>query len=180
MRNPGEAYLKTRHNAGSWFVEAIASQENVSLRADKKLKGELGTINIGGKQCLLYLPSSYMNVCGDCLVAVCNFYKILPNELLVAHDDLDLATGSIKVKIGGGHAGHNGLRDIIAKLQNNFNRLRIGIGHPGVRELVSDYVLSKPTLAERELIDNAIARSLDILPFIIDGNFSKAMQQLHG
>lgn len=121
-----------------------------------------------------------MNGSGSCVRAVCNFYKILPTEVLVVHDDLDLPPGIIKLKTGGGHAGHNGLRDIIAHLQTkDFHRLRIGVGHPGQRDQVVDYVLSKPSAADRELIDTAIVRALHLLPEMCAGDFAEAMQKLH-
>lgn len=126
------------------------------------------------------MPLSYINLSGEAVRTICSFYKILPEEVLVVHDDLDLEPGIVKLKTGGGHAGHNGLRDIIACLQtNNFHRLRIGIGHPGHRELVVDYVLGKPQQAEKNLINEAIISSLDILPLIIAGDFAQAMQKLH-
>lgn len=121
-----------------------------------------------------------MNCSGSCVRAVCNFYKFIPTEILVVHDDLDLPPGVIKFKTGGGHAGHNGLRDIIAHLQTkDFHRLRIGVGHPGQRDQVVDYVLSKPSAAERELIDKAIVRALNLLPEMCAGNFAEVMQKLH-
>lgn len=158
----------------------MARQERLSFQKEQKLKGEFANFVSANSSCFLFLPLSFMNVSGDCVRAFCSFYKILPEEILVVHDDLDLSPGSVKLKTGGGHAGHNGLRDIIACLQTkDFHRLRIGIGHPGNRELVVDYVLGKPKLEERNLIDEAILRSLNVLPLIISGDLGQAMQKLH-
>ena len=158
----------------------MARQEHFSFQAERKLKGEVASVVYANVSCCLYLPLSFMNVSGESVRTVCNFYKILPEEVLVVHDDLDLLPGAVKLKTGGGHAGHNGLRDIIACLQtNDFHRLRIGIGHPGNRELVVDYVLGKPSPTERTLIDEAILRSLDVLPLVVSGELAKAMQNLH-
>ncbi len=121
-----------------------------------------------------------MNLSGDCVRAVCQFYRILPNDVLVAHDDLDLPAGRVRLKTGGGHGGHNGLRDIVAKLGgSDFHRLRIGIGHPGHRDLVLDYVLGKPSQPDRQLIEDAIDRAVTVMPTVITGNFAAAMTMLH-
>jgi peptidyl-tRNA hydrolase, PTH1 family len=158
----------------------LAEVESLSFKSDRKLRGEIATLNTDNIQCSVFTPSSFMNVSGECVRAVCQFYKILPSEILVAHDDLDLPVGSIRLKTGGGHGGHNGLRDIISRLNTkDFNRLRIGIGHPGHRDLVVDYVLGKPSVHDRELIDNAINSAIDATPTIIEGNFAKAMQNMH-
>jgi len=158
----------------------LARQENLSFKQERKLKGDVANLIDADLCCYLYLPLSFMNVCGDGVRTVCSFYKILPEEVLIVHDDLDLKPGMVKLKTGGGHAGHNGLRDIITCLQTkDFHRLRIGIGHPGNRDIVSDYVLGKPSPDERKLIDEAIVRSLNILPLIVNGDFAKAMQKLH-
>lgn len=126
------------------------------------------------------MPLSFMNLSGECVRAVCQFYRILPQEVLVAHDDLDLPAGRIRLKTGGGHGGHNGLRDIIAKLGSpDFHRLRIGIGHPGHRDLVLDYVLGKPSQQDRQLIEDAIDRAVTVIPTVITGDFAAAMTTLH-
>lgn len=161
-------------------MEAVAAQDHLLFKQDRKIRGELATLAIENNSCGLFLPASFMNVSGECVRAVCNFYKILPGEILVVHDDLDLSPGVVKFKTGGGHAGHNGLRDIISHMQSkDFHRLRLGVGHPGHRELVVDYVLGKPAPKDRELIDSAITRAVDILPTIISGDFASAMQKLH-
>jgi PTH1 family peptidyl-tRNA hydrolase len=181
LQNPGAQYSKTRHNAGSWFVNLLANTDSLAFKDDRKLRGEITTLNAGnGIQCGLFLPSSFMNLSGECVLAVCQFYKIAPHELLVVHDDLDLPAGVVRLKVGGGHAGHNGLRDIISRLSSSdFNRLRIGIGRPHPNQLVVDYVLGKPTSSERELIDSAIFKAANVIATIVKGDFSDAMQKLH-
>lgn len=180
LRNPGSAYAQTRHNVGAWFVEALAQLAKSSFKPDKKLRGDLATAQVQQISCLLFLPLSFMNVNGECVRAVCQFYRILPHEVLVAHDDLDLPIGRVRLKTGGGHGGHNGLRDLIAQLGSNaFHRLRIGIGHPGHRELVSDYVLSKPSSADRQSMLEAIERAILVTPMIVAGDMARAMKQLN-
>ncbi len=180
LGNPGANYEKTRHNAGAWLVENLAHQNHIALKPDTKFKGMVGCLNHAGHDCRLLLPSTFMNLSGHSVRALASFYKITPSEILVAHDELDLPTGTARVKRGGGHGGHNGLRDIIAQLNTpDFYRLRIGIGHPGQKDLVVDYVLQKPNKSEKEQIDDAITSALIIIPDIIDGHFERAMQKLH-
>lgn len=180
LRNPGSAYAQTRHNVGAWFVEALAHLEKSSFKSDKKLRGDIATIQLGELSCLLFMPLSFMNINGECVRAMCQFYRILPHELLVVHDDLDLSVGCVRLKTGGGHGGHNGLRDLIAQIgSQEFHRLRMGIGHPGHRELVSDYVLSKPSVADRQRVVEAIDRALSVMPLIVSGQIARAMNQLN-
>lgn len=174
--NPGSAYEKTRHNAGEWFVNAIADSNNISFKLEKKFYGKIATFN----NTILLLPNTFMNLSGQAVKAVANFYKIDAANILVAHDELDLTPGIIKLKAKGGHGGHNGLRDIISRLgTKDFYRLRIGIDHPGHRDLVTNFVLGKPSNSDKISILNAIDRVLDVLPNIIDGEYEKAMHQLH-
>lgn len=150
------------------------------FKEEHKFKAELANLVLNNNSCHLLLPLDFINVSGKVVSSFSNFFKIVPEEILVVHDDLDLAPGVIKFKSGGGHAGHNGLRDIITCLQTkNFHRLRIGIGHPGARQLVVDYVLGKPLASDKHLIDSAILRGLEALPSILAGDFAKAMQRLH-
>ncbi len=180
LRNPGAAYQHTRHNAGGWFVEALAKQDNVVFKLDKKMQAEIADIDIQNTPCKAILPLTFMNHSGFPVRAVCQFYRIEPNELLVAHDELDLPAGRVKLKTGGGHGGHNGLRDIISQLgSTDFHRLRVGIGHPGHRELVLDYVLGKPSQVDRELIFNAIDRGVDAIPTVLKGNMAAAMNLIN-
>lgn len=181
LRNPGAAYEYTRHNAGGWLVEALARHYNVLFKVDKKLHGELTHIEINGLSCKVLLPLSFMNHSGLSVQAVCQFYRIEPNEILVAHDELDLPVSRIKLKTGGGHGGHNGLRHIINQLgSTDFHRLRIGIGHPGHKDLVSDYVLGKPSQHDRQLMLAAIDRGVDVIPTLLTAGMAMAMSELNG
>lgn len=180
LRNPGAAYEHTRHNAGGWLVCALAEAYKNSFKIEKKLQAELTELEIEANACKLAMPLTFMNHSGQPTRAICQFYKILPQEVLVVHDELDLPAGRIKLKTAGGHGGHNGLRDIIAQLgSNEFHRLRVGIGHPGSSDLVHQYVLNKPSIHDRQLIDEAIARGIAQMPLILSGNIAKAMNQLN-
>ena len=181
LRNPGSAYAHTRHNAGGWFVEVLAAHYNALFKIEKKLHGELTNLEINNVSCKALLPLTFMNHSGLPLHAVCQFYRIEPNEVLVAHDELDLPTGRIKLKTGGGHGGHNGLRDIINQLgSTEFHRLRVGIGHPGHKDLVLNYVLGKPSQHDKQLIKEAIDRGVDVIQTVLSGNVAVAMSQLNG
>lgn len=181
LRNPGSAYAKTRHNAGGWFAEALVKQYNAVFKVEKKLHGELAEINLNNDSCKVLLPSTFMNHSGLPVRAVCQYYGIEPDEVLVVHDELDLPTGRSKLKTGGGHGGHNGLRDIISQLGGTgFHRLRIGIGHPGHKDLVLNYVLGKPSQDDKKNIDEAIESSIAVMPTVVSGNMAMAMNQLHG
>jgi PTH1 family peptidyl-tRNA hydrolase len=176
LRNPGAAYAYTRHNAGGWFVEALAHDVAISFKVDKKLHSEIAQV----ETYKLVLPLEFMNHSGIAVQAVCQFYRLNPSEILVVHDELDLPAGQIKLKTGGGHGGHNGLRNIITQLgSTEFHRLRIGIGHPGHKELVLNYVLGKPSSHDRELILDAIARGMAVIPNVLAGDMAGAMNQLH-
>jgi PTH1 family peptidyl-tRNA hydrolase len=181
LGNPGPEYDQTRHNAGAFFVERLAAAQGVNLSFDKKYFGLTGKFSHQGRDIRLLIPTTYMNRSGQAVAALANFFRIKPEEILVAHDELDMPPGVCKLKQGGGHGGHNGLRDIIASLanQNNFHRLRIGIGHPGHSSQVSNYVLSRAPRSEQDLTNTSIEFALGVLPDLLDGNFSRAMQQLH-
>lgn len=181
LANPGPEYANTRHNAGQWYLQQLASQENIQLKPEAKFYGHTGRIQFAGNDLRLLVPTTFMNLSGKAVAAMANFYNIKPEEILVAHDELDMPPGVAKFKLGGGHGGHNGLRDIISKLGNNknFYRLRIGIGHPGDKSRVSGYVLGKATSIEKNLIEQSIdeaARCTHILS--VDG-IEKAMNRLH-
>lgn len=181
LRNPGSAYTHTRHNAGGWFVEALAQYHKAIFKAEKKLHGELTQLDIGNAACKAMLPLVFMNHSGFPVQAVCQFYRIEPNEILIAHDELDLPAGRIKLKTGGGHGGHNGLRDIISQLgSTDFHRLRVGIGHPGHKEWVLNYVLGKPSQHDRQLIFEAIDRAIMVMPTVLSAGIGVAMSQLNG
>jgi PTH1 family peptidyl-tRNA hydrolase len=180
LGNPGAEYEKTRHNAGAWFVLNIAQQHHATLRHETKFQGFHCTTKINGEDCHLLIPTTFMNLSGQSVKAVASYYKISPDQILVAHDEIDLPAGDIRIKFDGGHGGHNGLRDIIRHLNTNqFHRLRIGVGHPGDSKLVHDYVLNPPKKSERELIDNALQNADRVLPLLVNGEISKAMQELH-
>ncbi len=180
LQNPGSVYEHTRHNAGGWFVTAIAQRNGLRFKADKKLFCEMTELEIEQHRCKLGLPMTYMNHSGQALQAICNFYRIEINEILVVHDELDLAPGRIKLKTGGGHGGHNGLRDICSRLgSGDFHRLRIGIGHPGHRDLVHNYVLGKPSVADRQQIIDAIDRGITAIPLMVKGQIAEAMNQIN-
>lgn len=179
LRNPGATYQHTRHNAGEWFVEKLVKQSSGTLKSDKKMQGETADLVLHHTPFKVLLPLSYMNLSGASVRAVCQFYRLEPKEVLVAHDDLDLPAGGIKLKTGGGHGGHNGLRDIISQLgSSDFHRLRIGIGHPGHKELVLEYVLGKPSQLDRSLIIKAIDQGLSVLPMALTGLMTNAMSVL--
>lgn len=180
LRNPGAQYESTRHNAGGWFVEALSKHYQAPFRSNQKLKSDLAQIEIEQLTYRLLLPLTFMNQSGLSVRAVCQLYKIKPEEILVAHDELDLMAGRVKLKTGGGAAGHNGLRDIIAQIgSNHFHRLRIGIGHPGHKNLVLSYVLNKPSHEERKSINDAIQKTITVMPTILSGEMDKAMNLLH-
>ena len=182
LGNPGKEYERTRHNAGFWLLEHFAQQSGVALRKDGKyqaLVGRLGTAG-GTAGAWLVLPQSFMNASGRAVQMLAGFFKIAPAEILVVHDELDFSPGTAKMKQGGGIAGHNGLRDISQRLgSHDYWRLRLGIGHPGDKNAVVDYVLQKPSADDRAAIDEAIGRSIEILPLCLAGDLQGAMQKLH-
>jgi peptidyl-tRNA hydrolase, PTH1 family len=182
LGNPGSQYEQTRHNAGFWFVEALARQHGASFKNESKFHGEACKLSIAGEDVWLLKPMTFMNRSGQGIAALARFYKIDTANILVAHDELDLPPGDIRLKQGGGHGGHNGLRDTIEKLGNNrdFQRLRIGIGHPGHASQVTGYVLGKAQADEQQLMDEAIDSALKVMPLAIGGEMQKAMNQLHG
>lgn len=180
LGNPGVKYADTRHNAGFRFVDALARQHGASLREDRKFFGEVGRLVSDVGECLLLKPATFMNHSGRAVAALSRFYRIEPPEILVAYDELDLPPGSVRLKLDGGHGGHNGLRDTIGVLGDRaFARLRIGIGHPGHKDAVVGYVLSKASREDQEAIDRAIDRALENWPLIQAGDVQKAMNALH-
>jgi len=180
LGNPGAEYEETRHNAGAWFVLNMVRQTHAVLRYEPKFSGSYGQIKWGENTCHSLIPTTFMNLSGQSVKAVSNFYKISPEHILIAHDEIDLPVGTVRLKQGGGHGGHNGLRDIIQHLGTpNFYRLRIGVGHPGDSKEVVDYVLKRPGKAERLEIDFALQRAEKILPLVLSGEFQKAMHELH-
>lgn len=179
LGNPGPEYERTRHNAGFWFADAVAERWRGSFRTESKFFGQLARVRIEGSEVLLLKPSTFMNRSGQAVQALMQFYKLTPAELLVAHDELDLPAGEMRLKLGGGHGGHNGLRDIHKPLGDGYRRLRIGIGHPGDKNLVLNYVLGRPSKADEDAIHQGMARAADALPVWLGQSWDKALQQLH-
>lgn len=180
LGNPGAEYEPTRHNAGFWWVDAAARKLGASLLADRRYQGLVARVNRPAGPLWLLEPQTYMNLSGHSVAALARFYKIAPDEILVAHDELDLPPGQVKLKLGGGHAGHNGLKDIVAQLGSaEFWRLRLGIGHPGVKAEVVHYVLKKPSPEHREAIEQCIARTLASLDLLLAGEMERATMTLH-
>jgi peptidyl-tRNA hydrolase, PTH1 family len=182
LGNPGKDYERTRHNAGFWLVERFAVQSGAALRKDGKYQALVGRLGAAGGTAgaWLVLPQSFMNASGRAVQMLAGFFKIQPAEILVVHDELDFAPGVAKMKQGGGIAGHNGLRDISHRIgSHDYWRLRLGIGHPGDKNVVADYVLDKPSAEDREAIDGAIGRSIEVLPLCLGGDMQGAMQKLH-
>ncbi|MFZ3160580.1 MAG: aminoacyl-tRNA hydrolase [Rhodoferax sp.] len=180
LGNPGPEYEQTRHNAGFWWLEALARELKVNLTADKSYHGLVARTSINGQSVWLLAPQTFMNLSGKSVAALANFFKIPPQDILVAHDDLDIAPGDAKLKLGGSHAGHNGLRDIHAQLgTDQYWRLRLGIGHPGNKSEVLHWVLKKPVLDHRIAIDQAIDRALKALPQFLSGDMEQATRLVH-
>lgn len=179
LGNPGKEYAQTRHNAGFWFVEQLADRYGITLKSDPKFHGISGRGNIEGHDVRLLLPTTFMNRSGQSVVPFSKFYQINPEAILIAHDELDMNPGVIRLKTGGGHGGHNGLRDIVPHIGANFHRLRIGIGHPGAKDRVSGHVLGKAPKSEQDLIDAALDHALSKVSLLVDGQVSQAMNQIN-
>ena len=181
LGNPGEKYADTRHNAGEWLIERLARRFNVSLNPESKFFGKTARTLVNGKEVRLLVPTTFMNLSGKAVGALANFYRIKPEEILVIHVELDLPPGTAKLKQGGGHGGHNGLKDIVAQLgnNNNFYRLRIGIGHPGHRDLVAGYVLNKPSPADRDALEKVLDEATDCVEMIFRDGMVKATNRLN-
>lgn len=180
LGNPTSKYEKTRHNAGFWFLDEIASRNRLAFSSDARSQGMICKWSWQNEPIFLLKPMQYMNRSGGPVAALAHFYKIAPEQILVAHDELDFAPGTVKLKLGGGHGGHNGLRDIVSRLGTpNFCRLRLGIGHPGDRDKVADYVLDRPSRADEALLMGAVSRAVDHLPSILGEAMQDAMNKLH-
>ena len=180
LGNPGREYEATRHNAGFWWVDEFARANQIAFKNESKFHGQAARGVLHGHEVYLLKPQTFMNVSGRAVGALVQFYKIEAAQILVVHDELDLPPGSAKLKLGGGHGGHNGLKDIIAHLgTRDFWRLRIGIGHPGDRAEVANFVLNAPRKEEQVLIEGALQRAQDVAPLIIEGKLEAAMLKLH-
>jgi PTH1 family peptidyl-tRNA hydrolase len=180
LGNPGSEYEATRHNAGFWWVDALARELKVNLAAEKGFHALVARANVHGHTVWLLEPQTFMNLSGRSVAALARFYKIQPDEILVVHDELDVAPGQAKLKFGGGHAGHNGLRDIHAQLgSGDYWRLRIGIGHPGDKNEVANWVLKKPAPEQRTAMEECVARTLKAFPALMAGEMEKATLLVH-
>lgn len=181
LGNPGAQYEKTRHNVGFWLINQLAEQYHTELKLENKFKGLAGGVTIKQHDCKLLMPTTFMNLSGEAVQKLAHFYKILPEQILVAHDELDFTPGIARLKQGGGANGHNGIISIASNLNNpNFWRLRIGIGKPIIKDNMAGFVLSTPNKAENIQINTAIDQALTIIPELILGNFNQAIQKLHG
>jgi PTH1 family peptidyl-tRNA hydrolase len=180
LGNPGPEYEATRHNAGFWWIDALARELKVSLAPEKSCHALLARTTLHGQSLWLMKPQTFMNLSGKSVAALARFFKIQPGEILVVHDELDLVPGQVKLKLGGSHAGHNGLRDIHAQLGSaDYWRLRLGIGHPGVKAEVINWVLKKPSPEERVAIEDCITRTLKAVPHLVAGEMEKATLIVH-
>lgn len=179
LGNPGPEHQLTRHNAGYWFVDVLARRHGGEFRDYRKYSGETARITIGAQELILLKPTTYMNRSGLSMRQLSEFFKIPAEEILVAHDELDLPVGSLRLKFGGGHGGHNGLRDAIAHIGDRFWRLRIGVGHPGKKADVIDYVLTRAPRPEEDLILAAIGNAADCMPLLLEQGAERAMSKLH-
>jgi peptidyl-tRNA hydrolase, PTH1 family len=179
LGNPGPEHQVTRHNVGFWFVDLLARRHGGEFRDYRKYSGETARVAIDGQELILLKPTTYMNRSGLSVRQISDFYKIAPDDILVAHDELDLPVGSVRLKNGGGHGGHNGLRDTIAHIGENFWRLRLGIGHPGNKAEVIDYVLTRAPRVEEDLILEAVNTAADSVPLILEQGAERAMTKLH-
>lgn len=179
LGNPGSEYAQTRHNAGFWYVQQLADQYRISLKNDPRFFGISGRGTIEGQEVRLLLPTTFMNRSGQSVAPFVKFFQIPVQQILIAHDELDMPAGVIRLKTGGGHGGHNGLRDIVPHIGADFHRLRIGIGHPGSREKVTGHVLGKAPQAEQNLLDQAIEQALQQTHLLVNGDVSKAMNLLN-
>ena len=181
LGNPGPDYARTRHNAGFWFAEAFGRERGAAFSPDRRLSAVTGAVRVGGRKVNVAMPSGFMNNSGQGVAAVARFYKIDPTKVLVAHDELDLPPGEIRLKRGGGHGGHNGLRDVVPRLgSSDFWRLRIGIGHPGHKSAVSGYVLRRAPADQQRLIDEAVELALREADTLVDGDVNVAMKAING
>ena len=179
LGNPGSQYDKTRHNAGFWFVDELARRYSGRFAAEKRFSGEACKLQVGSQTVWLLKPTTFMNRSGLAVSQLANFYQISVDQILVAHDDLDIPAGDVRLKQAGGHGGHNGLRDIHAHMTANYWRLRLGIAHPGDRNKVVDYVLSRPSADDEILITRAIDTAADQIGLILSGEMQQVMQKLH-
>jgi PTH1 family peptidyl-tRNA hydrolase len=179
LGNPGEKYTKTRHNAGFWLIDNLAQSTGAALKPEKKVQGDVAQTSLGSSNIRLFKPGTYMNESGQAIRRLLDFYKLSPEQMLVVHDELDLPPGTNRLKLGGGHGGHNGLRDIISHCGKEFLRMRIGIGHPGDKSQVTGYVLRNPGSKECDLIERSLPDAERAVETLLQDGLEQAMLQLH-
>lgn len=179
LGNPEEKYARTLHNAGFWFVDALARKHGGEFRFDRKFDGEVCRISVAGEEIWLLKPQSYMNHSGSPVRAVLDYYRLEVKHLLVAHDEIDLPPGTVRLKLGGGHGGHNGIRDIIRHCGPDFMRLRLGVGHPGDKNLVTGYVLKRGPGDVEAAIERNVDDAVDVIPMLVTDGLNAAMKKLH-
>lgn len=179
LGNPEERYARTLHNAGFWFADAVAAREGGQFRLEKRFDAEVCKLALAGKEIWIVKPQRFMNLSGGPLRAVLDYYRLSVGTMLVAHDEIDLPPGVVRLKKGGGHGGHNGLRDVTAHCGSDFMRLRLGVGHPGSKDLVSGYVLRRGPEEVERAVREAIERALDVLPLLVERGLQIAMNRLH-
>jgi len=179
LGNPEEKYERTLHNAGFWFADALAGKYGGSFRYEKKFDAEYCRVNMHGQDVWLVKPQSYMNLSGGPIRGVMDYYRLTVSQLLVAHDEIDLPPGTTRLKLGGGHGGHNGLRDIIKHCGADFVRLRLGVGHPGEKSQVTNYVLKRASSDVERAIEENISEAIDVMPLLIEDGLSAATKALH-
>ncbi len=179
LGNPGEKYEKTLHNAGFWFVDALARKYGGSFRYEKKFDADYCRINLHGDDVWLMKPQSYMNESGSPVRGMLDYYRLKPTELLVSHDEIDLPPGTVRLKKGGGHGGHNGLRDLIRHCGADFMRLRLGVGHPGHKDQVTGYVLKRASSEAQAAIERNVDEAIEVMPTLVDDGLNAAMKKLH-
>ena len=180
LGNPGAQYARTLHNVGFWLVDALARQGNTAFRREPRFFGEVCEMNFTGQRVRLLKPETFMNLSGQSLLALIQFYRLPVESVLVVHDEIDLPPGTLRLKKGGGHGGHNGLRDIISRLgNNNFARLRVGVGHPGHKDDVHDYVLRAPRKEQEVALKESLDEAIKMIPAIVAGDFQQVMNALH-
>ena len=179
LGNPEERYAQTLHNAGFWMVDEIARRENVSFKYEKRFDADIGRVSIEGNEIWLVKPQSYMNLSGGPIRAVLDYYRLPVENLLVAHDEIDLPPGTVRLKRSGGHGGHNGLRDLIRHCGKDFMRMRIGVGHPGEKDKVTGYVLKRAASDLEAVLQQSVDAAVDIVPVLVDRGLDEAMKALH-
>ena len=180
LGNPGPGYAETRHNAGFWFLDRLAERHRASYKSQTRLHAEISRVDLHGKDCILARPTTFMNHSGQAVRAVMDYFRVSAQDILVAYDELDLPPGVVRLKQGGGHGGHNGLRDIFRHTaDHDFLRLRIGIGHPGNKDAVTAYVLGRATASQERLMRDSITGAIDVMPRIMSGDVAGAMKELH-